>query len=910
MASERKVFNSVFPRSRWHDLAPTPSATPILSQGHFVASQPRPAVSLEASESFPEPVIWDRSWHTATTFLSLPPKDFIFKRQPEDLDAFAKYYNDASRDVVYAIRYLIVNQHLDDAPEPGGERESLIEWYTDHVRRHFQLNCYKPILRELEARNAGTALLQLRDSLDLIQSIYTHPLTKCVFPHLSPSDATRAANRFRGDLHALSAYALPNNTILRLLSTLLSDCSTKILGLGNDEFELRFRRSRRAEPPEIRFRSNYALCEGFPNIDELSGGVAEPADVKNTRSQLLSLLKSWSTVGLSGYNARKAFAAVLDQVLTKFVKWSYKEVVEEVSGGVIRHLHFWITNVFSRFVVQVLNAFKQGEGEDHSGESEIALSDVQRWKNMAITRLGELRTDELFDTVMTWDEGTHSRIDDLKHFVTNPSTRKYVTSQFISVLSARLLQPGVPTLYILRIYICIIQAFRRLDPKGVLLDRVARPVRRYLRDRNDTLRVIVWGLLSGSPTDTEALPQDPQVLTELSNELKERGIETLRDEDGEIDWNNMQWVPDPIDAASDYRKSKNSDVIGSLMSLFESKDAIVKELQVMLSDRLLMSKTDFEQEYTVLELLKIRFGEATLQSCLVMLRDVKQDSAKIDQTIRRDQGLDSAAQEQADDLNEASPDLHAKILSHLFWPTLQDQSFRVPTKVLAQQHLYEKGYTAIKNSRKLTWLNALGQVELELEFQDRVFKGEVTPWEASVIHVFDGNDSATPVTRTVDEIAAELEMASLLVRSACKLWLSKSVLAETVPDTYQVLETLPDGVDLDNPLQPVSANVAAGNPTAVSSTSAAAAQAATLAASSASESVLQQKMAVYHQFILSLLTNQGAMPLPRIVMMLGMVVPGGFPFSNDELKEFLNRMMRDGEIEMGAAGAYRAVTQT
>ena len=67
-------------------------------------------------------------------------------------------------------------------------------------------------------------------------------------------------------------------------------------------------------------------------------------------------------------------------------------------------------------------------------------------------------------------------------------------------------------------------------------------------------------------------------------------------------------------------------------------------------------------------------------------------------------------------------------------------------------------------------------------------------------------------------------------------------------------------------------------------------------------------MAVYHQFILSLLTNQGAMPLPRIVMMLGMVVPGGFPFSNEELKDFLTRMLKDGEVEIGAGGVYRAVT--
>jgi anaphase-promoting complex subunit 2 len=89
---------------------------------------------------------------------------------------------------------------------------------------------------------------------------------------------------------------------------------------------------------------------------------------------------------------------------------------------------------------------------------------------------------------------------------------------------------------------------------------------------------------------------------------------------------------------------------------------------------------------------------------------------------------------------------------------------------------------------------------------------------------------------------------------------------------------------------------------------AAAAAAAAQAAKEAEEVERKGKMAMYHQFIVSMLTNQGAMPLPRIAMMLGIVVPGGFPFSNEELKEFLAGMVKEGVLEVGHGGAYKVAS--
>ena len=105
---------------------------------------------------------------------------------------------------------------------------------------------------------------------------------------------------------------------------------------------------------------------------------------------------------------------------------------------------------------------------------------------------------------------------------------------------------------------------------------------------------------------------------------------------------------------TEFRTNKPSDVISTLVSIYDSKDLFVKELQVLLAQRLLAIKDgNFERvekevssllhpfvvdnELTLLpsnqrrniEILKIRFGEAALQVCEVMLKDMT-DSKRID----------------------------------------------------------------------------------------------------------------------------------------------------------------------------------------------------------------------------------------------------------------------------------------
>lgn len=675
----------------------------------------------------------------------------------------------------------------------------------------------------------------------------------------------------------------------------LKDQLQSLLGIGDEGFV--YGQAKLVTNAGAPFCSHFASCAPSRQLRQPTATDHATQITRENSSPLWQMIPSWRAA-VGPQTVMKLLAAVLNDMITEFVTWSYAGTYRE---DVYLHLEFWVEHLFSRISHKVLCCIDEKLNARRVLQTEVGL-----WKDVAMARLGALRVDELFEIIVDWD-ATAPAISDLRHFTTNPATRAYLTHNFANVLHTRLLHPGASTIEILQLYISIIRSFRILDPKGVLLDRVARRVRRYLRERDDTVKVIVTGLLAdvAPGADGEQPPPDPDILSELGLELHRQNSHDGAGDESEFDWNNMEWMPDPVDAAPDYVKSnKNTDVIGSLITLFETKDIFVKELQSILAERLLKNKPDFNQEISVLEHLKIRFGDSALQGCEVMLRDVM-DSRKVDHVIRRDLENEEAAG-RSGQVHGNKPDLQAKILSRLFWPSMPEQTFNVPPEVLQRQQSYEKGFESLKQSRKLTWLNAIGQVEVELELEDRTFHDEVLPWQAAVIHAFqeDADESETggqPVSKTIATLSADLAMSPTLVRSACIFWVSKRILAEAGTNTFTVVERLPSGSD---PNTAMTVDQSAG----VMASTAAAEAAALAAAREAEEAERKQKMAMYHQFIVSMLTNQGAMPLARIAMMLGIVVPGGFPFSNEELKEFLGGMVKEGALEVGNAGVYKVAS--
>ena len=715
----------------------------------------------------------------------------------------------------------------------------------------------------MEEKGVPKGLFEVGKHLHLAQMVYLQPVKAYIVQFL-PNGGEMELERLEKDIKGLFVHTLPSEKVEESLKAFFRHQASIVLDVDWETYAPEY-----AEPEML-----------------------EPSVIAREREKTCSWMSALQGVGLGGHLAQRVFAEVMSEILTAYVKATFARKWDTPSRNG-EYLHTWIEDEFATFIAEVLDCMQDEPLSKTHTQTRDAHADAEKWQEMGINRLGALRSDELFSVVVEWDDGVQGSIEDLKLYVKSPSSRAYLTSTFSTVINHRLLQPGASTKQILQVYISIIKAFTLLDPKGVLLDRVARPIRRYLRERADTVSIVVGGLL----TDPEDSDTAGDAFIELAIEMaKQDSLLSAEDADLELDYDDMEWMPDPVDAGPEYKKSKGSDVIGSLISLFESRDVFVKEFQNIFGERLLKKEYEFDREIRVLELLKLRFGEGALQACEVMLRDIL-DSRRVDAAIHKDQNLEILP-DNVTRLPETAPNFHARILSHLFWPSLHSETFQIPPSVTELQHRYATGFETIKQSRKLTWLPALGQVTVTLNLEDRVVTEEVQTWQASIVYAFqhtEHDNPFQPVTRTVSDLVKTLQMAEPLVLNALTFWVGKLVLKVLTdePQTYIVLETL-------------SHEPAAQSGT-TSAAMAAAAETATAAAAPAvlsEQEVAKEKMDVYGQYVVGMLTNGGAMPLQQIVMMLKLTVPGGFPFGNEDLKGFLEGEVRAGRLDF-SGGCFR-----
>lgn len=872
MTAYERVFASVFPPAA-DVVQPTPQATPVLGSSAFGESFGSPQLLQGAGNLdegiAAEQVRWDRAWSTATTFLSIAKKQIITNAydDPDEERLRRDWLKLCTSEVASAFSYLLSEDSIGWQSRRFSSQNDLLRWYTEEVCiKHF-LQHVRPGLNDVFGgdQKGKEVLSALIRTLHFTQAVYLHPLGAHIAPLLT-EERKQQLFAIRRRIQAVCRESLPRTQLADMRYNLLKD-----------------------------------LASGYftPKNTQDAGNRSE-ADLRT--------LRSLHGVGLGGGPAERSFAEVMTNSLGEHVRgscarrWSSPSTVKE-------ELADWVENRFARLVFEVLSCLRDGTEPEVNYESVVAYSDLTKWHEAALAQLGALRTEELFDIIVQ-SEDTQGAIEDLIPYVQKPAFRAHVTSSFCAALSHRLLQPGASTTEILQVYISIIRSFNLLDPKGVLLDHVARPIRRYLRERHDTVSIVVGGLLS----DHEDPSNGPEVLSELSLELDQSLILSAAEDQkaGELDWDDMEWNPDPVDAGPDFKRAKHSDVIGALISLFDNHDVFVREFQSILGDRLLKHEQDFVQETRVLELLKARFGEPALQACEVMMRDI-QDSRRVDAVIIKKTPHATTSQ----------PTFHTKTLSRLFWPPLPTSSFLPPAPIACLQETYSTTFSSIKQSRKLTFLPSIGQCTVELDLEDRTVIEEVGTWQASVIYAFSEDTFSGDTTRTVKGLIDKLEMEEGLVRNALTFWVGKMVLVETAPDTYTVLETLPSATTEDlhvpttsgKPTNPslipskapsdlVTAAAAAASAT-TSTTSTIAGTSATGSAPSAppisalrtASQAQNSKMDMYWQFVQGMLTNQGPMNLQRIVMMLKIVVPGGFPFGNEELKEFLEGRMHAGELE-------------
>ena len=111
-------------------------------------------------------------------------------------------------------------------------------------------------------------------------------------------------------------------------------------------------------------------------------------------------------------------------------------------------------------------------------------------ESFVLSRLGAVRTSEMFDVVLSWP-ASGPALSDLGRCLEHTQQWGALQRSMLKGLERRLLHHGASSTDIISHYIATIAALKRLDPTGVTLEKVGRPMRQYLRGREDAIRCVV-----------------------------------------------------------------------------------------------------------------------------------------------------------------------------------------------------------------------------------------------------------------------------------------------------------------------------------------------------------------------------------------------------------------------------------
>ncbi|KAJ4972980.1 hypothetical protein NE237_006154 [Protea cynaroides] len=478
-----------------------------------------------------------------------------------------------------------------------------------------------------------------------------------------------------------------------------------------------------------------------------------------------------------------------------------------------------------------------------------------RLEYFAYETLQDLRIAKLFEIIVDYPDSSPA-IEDLKQCLDYTGQHSKLVDSFISALQYRLLTAGASTNDILHQYVSTIKALRTIDPAGVFLEAVGEPIREYLRGRKDTIKCIVTMLTDGSGGNPSGSGNTGDSLLEELNRDEENQENGDCDDDFNTDdkqaWiNSERWEPDPVEAdpLKGSRNRRKIDILGMIVGIIGSKDQLVNEYRVMLAEKLL-NKTDYDidSEIRTLELLKIHFGESSMQRCEIMLNDLidsKRTNSNIKATITQLQrGIEQVETGVSLDL------LDATIISSNFWPPIQEESLNIPMPVDQLLSDYARRFNEIKTPRKLLWKKNLGTVKLELQFEDREVQFTVAPIHAAIIMQFQEQTSWTS-----KNLAAVTGVPVDILNRRINFWISKGILAESgVAESDDKIFTLVDGM-VDTNKNGINSGACEELLMGEDETD--------ISVASVEEQLLKE-MTVYEKFIMGMLTNFGSMGLDRI----------------------------------------------
>ncbi|KAK0730791.1 hypothetical protein B0H67DRAFT_477665 [Lasiosphaeris hirsuta] len=794
------------------------------------------------------------------------------------------------------------------------------------------------------------------------------------------AEAELLATRFRRDIHALVGNSA-SEELMKSVSIVLARLAGTILGIPSvDGAGVDPITSRRPAPPtDDDFRALAARQRLHEIVEQLhSVGLAGERFQVLFAEIMESIMSKFVTGAYVGVWAASSSSTRSVSAATNTIS---RMPNPSSSSPCILALSDWVENHFARLSVEILSRVSPDPSSSPVTLSDVKTYQSLALGRLAALRISELfdialawpssqgALDDLRATITTTARrlqltASFSRALQTRLLHPGCSTLEILRTYIAIIRTLHALDHSKVLLghveSSLQLYLCQREDAVRIVVTGLLASpeelRLAKKVKEAAKRQHHEKALsgafmtpaVSRGVSRASPSTTgrrrqdstpniavQDVPDDQQVLSSSSSTLVELALilndpsqarrnagaaPDISGADDDLDWADMGWVPDPVDAGANYKRPRSEDVIGTLISALGSEDVFIKEFASVVAGRLLGEPARFDQEMRVLDLLKRRFGEAALQNCDVMIKDV-QDSKMVDGAIIRAReaqvgggagravlSTPVAGGREAKGEGETEPEYHARILSRLFWPDLDREHFLLPPPIVDYQRWYELGYEHLKSKRKLTWLNQLGQARVELELEDRTVTVDCSTVEATTIYAFQGADdgSGKPVQRSVEELYNELQMDEDLIAEALSFWANKGVLKRISQGVYAVVETIDaGGAGGDGPEPGSSAGGGASNEPEVESprkaSGAAGSSAGTLSAKE------QERRAMYWQYIRGMLTNSSAsMPLAQVSMMMKMLVPDGFPWSGEELQEFLGSKVASGELEV-IGGKYKLV---
>lgn len=557
------------------------------------------------------------------------------------------------------------------------------------------------------------------------------------------------------------------------------------------------------------------------------------------------------------------------QVLTNFIQKRIETHIQKHCSGTfdVSHIGFlenWLDTTVMSWLTRIYCA---GSSKPPSDDKHV-MNAISKFKQKLCYYLyhsyTKLRIDQLFNIIIEYPD-SQPAVDDLKLCLDKTDLRPTLCKKLQIALETRLLHPGVNTPDILTAYISTIRTLRHLEPSGVILEAVTKPVRSYLRNREDTVRSVVSSLTEDGAG------------SELAEELAKFATENDDENEKEEAWD--EWVPDPVDADPKVNPNdrKANDIISMLVNVYGSKELFVNEYRTLLADRLLaQSVINTEKEIRYLELLKLRFGESQLHFCEVMLKDVS-DSKRINALIQQDKNFEGSSD------NFTS---NAMILSAQFWPPFKDESLELPEEIKQHFDAYTKAYEALKGNRTLSWKPHLGNVNIEIEIGDKKLDLTVSPFNATLIMYFQNKPEWS-----LDELHQIMKVPITILRRKITFWQSLGIIAEKSSDFYVLI----DGTDVNK------SNVAVNQVQEM------------ICEDEESESVMasahdqrEDELQVFWSYIVGMLTNLDSLSLERIHQMLKMFASQapGTECSLQELRQFLDIKVRTHQLVL-QAGMYK-----